>query len=75
MLPRDVSSMAGEPNRVAAWASASSWARLDHPAGQPDPGQRAVGGLVHLQRARAGVLVAGAGHHAHGTRSLASGLE
>ena len=36
--------------------------RGDHPAGQPDPGQRAVGGLVHLQRAWAGVLVAGPGH-------------
>ena len=34
----------------------------DHAAGQPDPGQRAVGGLVHLQRARAGVVVAGPGH-------------
>ena len=36
--------------------------RLDHPAWQPDPGQRAVGRLVHLQRAGAGVLVAGSGH-------------
>ena len=44
-------------------------ARLDHPAGQPDPGQRAVGGLVHLKGAWAFVLVTGPGHHVHGTRS------
>ena len=35
---------------------------LDHPPGQPDPCQRAVGGLMHLKCAGAGVLVAGAGH-------------
>ena len=36
--------------------------RVDHPARQTDPSQRAVGGPMHLQRARTGVLVAGAGH-------------
>ena len=36
--------------------------RVDHPARQPDPRQRAVGGLMHLQRARTCVLAAGAGH-------------
>ena len=33
MLPREVSSMAGEPNRVAAWASASSWSGSIIPPG------------------------------------------
>ena len=32
--------------------------RGDHPAGQPQPGQRAVGGLVHLQGTGARVVVA-----------------
>ena len=34
----------------------------DHAARQPDPHQRAVGGLVHLQRARTGVAIAGSVH-------------
>ena len=34
----------------------------DHPAGQSDPGQCAVGGMVHVQGAGAGVIVTGAGH-------------
>ena len=51
-----------EPNPAAACASASSCCGRDHPAGQPHPDQRAVGGLVHLQRAGAGVLVTGSGH-------------
>ena len=36
--------------------------RSDDPARQPHPRQRAVGGLVQLQCAGAGVLVAGSGH-------------
>jgi hypothetical protein len=34
----------------------------DHAAGDPQPGQRAVGGLVHLQGARARVVVTRSGH-------------
>ena len=34
----------------------------DHAAGQPHPRQRAVCRLVHLQRAGAGVAIAGSGH-------------
>ena len=34
----------------------------DHPAGQPHPGQRAVGRPVHGERTGAGVLVTGSGH-------------
>jgi hypothetical protein len=43
--------------------------RLDHPAGQPDTSERAVGCRVHLQGAGAFVLVTGPSHHIHGTRS------
>jgi hypothetical protein len=33
MLPRDVSSMAGDPNRVAAWASAANCSGAIMPPG------------------------------------------
>ena len=61
-LPRDVNSSDPEPNSVASSASACNCAARDHAAGQPHPHQGAVGGLVHLQGARTGVLVAGAAH-------------
>ena len=61
-LPREVSSMPGEPNRVAASASSSNCPADDHAARQPHSGQRAVCGRCSLQRARAGVVVAGSRH-------------
>ena len=36
--------------------------RGDHPAGKPDTGQRTIGGLMGLQRAGAGVVLARSGH-------------
>ena len=62
MLPREVNSMRSEPNRLAACGQRLQLHRGDHAAGQPHPRQRAVGRLVHLQRAGTGVLVAGAAH-------------
>ena len=48
---------------------------FDHAPGQPDPRQRTVGRLMHVKCAGTGVLVAGAVHPAHGTRSAFSRLE
>ena len=62
MLPRDVSSIAGEPNRVAAWASASSWAGPIIPPGKRIRASAPSAASVHLKCAGTGVLVAGAGH-------------
>ena len=66
MLPREVSSIAGEPNRRDA-GQRGELGRGDHAAGQPDTREGAVGGLVHLQRTRAGVVRRGICSPVHGT--------
>ena len=62
MLPREVSSIAGDAQSLRRVCQGFELRRGDHPARKPHPSQRAVRGVMYLQRAGAGVLVAGPGH-------------